>query len=572
MTIRRVAVRHSFPGLAEAESAERVTQALRSLGVEAETFVGADGLDEFSPDFVLCLSHHEGKSTRHMTLGVIMAPLSWLACDQLTIERIRSYDGFLSTSDSLIKWLSVVVGVPQADLPVANYTNTTPETEWPGSWEQDRPPHAVRLAYFGTNWDRCRHASIFDLLGKRSYMRFHGPEESWRHMPAQAYGGAVPFDGRSVLEVYRRAGAGLALDRPDFVPDGLTSNRIFEIVAAGAVALVPESGVARQMFGDSVLYLDAAAPPAALVWQIDAAMAWIRSNPHAAADMARNAHERFCRNFSLERLLPNVFSLYEALIAAPTNRASAAPAAPEPLALHAGAHPLTIQWEITGLLEGGASSTRWTLDAQTVPVLPDGRLVVHLPADADDALPPAINLRSTDEAWCQPIQKARRVGGLWRLSFAAQDRRLWAALASGSAYLSGARAPVAVCLHGECSHVASLSEVVTAGTVWIVGAGEGGRRVAQSLEAAGHLAGFLDDFISEVDGHHVTRLSDAAHVIRPDDVVILATQHWMPLWQSLADIAAGGWYCAHPSYDDHLTVIPDVFKKMALPVVFEEEL
>ncbi|HLN23642.1 MAG TPA: hypothetical protein VK558_06635, partial [Patescibacteria group bacterium] len=306
MTSRKFAVLHSFPGLAEQESAERVVIAARRMGMTAKIVQTHEDIAAFDPEFVLCLTHHEIRPPNYPTYGIVMAPLSWVRDDAQAIRHILSYDGYLTLSDSIRAWLEDLAAAIHRPALVEPFFPSVYATEWapPGT-----PP--AMLAYVGTNWDGWRSFELFQTLSRRGDTRFFGPADRWSHIPAASYGGAIPFDGRSVLETYAAAGIGLGLDRPDFTPDDLPSNRIFEISAAGAVGMMADIPFIRRHFGDAVLSLDHAAPAAAIAWQIDRYLAWIKANPEAAREKAREAHAIFNRHFSLERLLPNLLTLHD---------------------------------------------------------------------------------------------------------------------------------------------------------------------------------------------------------------------------------------------------------------------
>lgn len=319
----RFAVLHPYRDKAENETAVRIVQAAANLGLEAVECLDSDAVMEIQPDFVLSLSHQDAKLTPFPTYGVLTAPKRYYQTPRF-LRNILSYDAYFTVSDSVRMWLEdLTFGARKHAAPVGFYANTAPQTPFV-AW---RPPASLQLAYFGTNWDGARHGALFQLLAERTYVRFFGPAMSWQNVPQAAYGGSPPFDGVSSLESYRKAGAGLCLDLPDFIVDGLPTNRIFEITAAGVPAVCSDNLFVRRWFGDDVLYIDPEAPPDVQVRQIDAHMAWIAADPAAAGRMAQAAHERFSRDLALERLLPNVLTAHERVLTAKGYRPS--PAEPQ---------------------------------------------------------------------------------------------------------------------------------------------------------------------------------------------------------------------------------------------------
>lgn len=532
MTRRRFAVFHSFPGLAEQESAERVVIAARNLGIEAKAVLSHDEIAAFDPEFVLCLTHHEARPWRIPTYGVVMAPLSWLGEDAAGIARILSYDGHLTLSDSIRRWigdLSAAIGKPPL---VEAFFPSVYATPWA---PPPKPP--ATAAYVGTNWDGWRSLQLFQALSQRGDVRFFGPAGQWSHVRPESYGGPLPFDGRSVLAAYATAGIGLGLDRPDFIPDDLPSNRIFEIAAAGAVGVMADLPFTIRHFGDAVLALDHAAPPKAVTWQIGRHMAWIRDNPQAAREMARHAHATFNRDFAIERLLPNLLRLHDRAKALGRGSVNADDmAAIEDFSRRWTAKPSMSAG--TRMLDIASDSDEWLWPANS-------ECAIDLYVTGEAATISLHDLQSGDMVWSAPVTARPSRGGLAharvQLPNTEIDRRIKASL-SGPADLVGLSVRLRFAVTEE-----SLSHIAVQGRVWIYGSGAGGRKVADQLPLAP--TGFIDDFRTDtLDGIPVAPLADFAPAMASDDAIILASQHWAGLWHRLADCAPQRIYVAHPIY------------------------
>lgn len=533
MTVRKLAVHHSFPGRAEEETAARVVVAARGMGIEAKAVTGAGEIENFDPDLVLCLSHHEGKVTRYPTVGVMMAPLEWFAGDCDAIRRVLGYDGFLTLSASVRRWLEAA-GVPRSR--VAEYTNTVGLTDWV------KPSFPPKLAYVGTNWDGWRHWETMRVLAQRPFMRFFGPSAAWAHIPRHAYGGQIPFDGISILNVYRNAGIGLALDRPDFAADDLPSNRIFEIAASGAVALASDIPLIRDAFGDAVLYIDPSVPPRALSWQIERHVRCIADNPDRAEEMSRRAHEVFRQRFALERLLPNVLNLHHECLRSSAVRDVKAPDCTA-AGTSAGAEFAVDLTDDFG--DGGCR-------AEAAVLMDCGELDLFLyPRDGRNGEAPQGRV-VLDPGGIVDFARAGsvRMGDAWRFTFACARAPHGLGIRME---LSSAPSWEMVCLalRGRRSGpMRSIAEAAAGRTVWVVGTGAGGRRVADALRCAGHPpAAFIDDLNpGPIDGLPVLRLADAVPVIGAEDCVVLASQHWVGQWARFSGTALIRLYTAHPGY------------------------
>ena len=544
----RLAIVHSFPGLAEEQAAHRVAEAAERIGLDPVVLHGTGRIDAHRPDLVLCLSHHEGKTTAYPTYGLMMAPLAWFDHDAAVVERILSYDGHLTISAPVASWLSdlmTAVGRPPL---IGYYTNTLPVTPWASPTTDD-----LRLAYLGTNWDGWRHWDLFNRLARRQYMRFHGPTESWRHVGAMAYAGPLPFDRTSVLDAYRRAGVGLALDRPDFGPEDLPSLRIFESTASGAVTIAGDLPFVRAIYGDTVLYVDRTASPAVLAHQIDTHMEWITANRTAATEMARAAHAIFNRELALERLLPALLDLHgRASAVGPVVRRPAPPRPPQVARLEI----------VTDLLDGEMLDLPDEAGASVVTdVAPFGRSAVlesHLDGTGDHAL----RLEITVVVGDAPAAVRHVLPDDDVLSMIGNVRRARVSL-DGLAPVGGAvhitlrplaGAPIRVAglaLRQEDQVlVASIATLPPGREAWIVGAAHGGNRLAQTLELLSpgvRLAGFIDDFVSgPVLGRPVVRLDAARGVVRSDALLLVATQHWPGMWPRLLALGTAVVHAVHP--------------------------
>ena len=117
------------------------------------------------------------------------------------------------------------------------------------------------------------------------------------------YRGALPFDGRSIIEAIRTSGIALCLHRPEHRTYNCPSMRLFEAAAAGALIISDDFTFPRYWFRDSILYVDAELPPSLVVDQIKAHVEWAYQKPEAANRKARLSNEVFRRSLSLDRML-----------------------------------------------------------------------------------------------------------------------------------------------------------------------------------------------------------------------------------------------------------------------------
>lgn len=291
---------------AETESAARFIEAARGLGIEARMFARSEDVHEFKPDFVLSLSYNDARLTEYPTYVLLTMPVSWIRDLPRFVRNVLSYDGYWTVAPSVSRFvggLYAKAGKPDlAAFAAISYARTQfVPLDFSRAW----------AAYLGTNWDGQRHGDVFRALAPLGVARFYGKRERWSHLPDQAFGGEVPFDGVSVLGAYRAAGIGLCLSHPDFDADGIPTSRIFEVPAASAAMIAGRNGLVEEAFRDAALYVDSGASPDDVAGEIRSHVEWIRAHPRRTRDMAESCHRVFNERFALEALFANALAMHE---------------------------------------------------------------------------------------------------------------------------------------------------------------------------------------------------------------------------------------------------------------------
>jgi hypothetical protein len=171
------------------------------------------------------------------------------------------------------------------------------------------------LFYAGMNWEKStnkpgRHDGLLGLLDQDEDLRIYGPRiyggvEVWHGF--KSYVGPIPFDGVSVVRLINQAGIALVLSSQAHNQSEMMSSRIFESTAAGAVIICNENSFARRHFGDSLLYIDTTLPPDDTYGQVQTHLAWIKSEPAKALEMAKRAQSIFRENFRLDTCLERIY-------------------------------------------------------------------------------------------------------------------------------------------------------------------------------------------------------------------------------------------------------------------------
>jgi hypothetical protein len=303
----KIALHNTFYGgqLAEAELSRRLMIAAKNLGWDAREVGYSDAIWEYDPDFVLNLHFRTPKLTSHPTYGCLWHPTVLVETQKEFGRNVWSYDAFLSSSPQIDRWLNDQFYNTPKQYFVAPFFTSCNATTYQAP-KLDFP----RLMYVGSNWDGDRYKDLFLRLEQQGYIDIYGNPAGWTYLNS-AYRGSLPFDGSSVLNALNQAGVGLCLHRPEHTQEGVPSMRIFEIVAAGAIAICGEHAFIRDNFADTVLYLDPDLDATAQVAQIMGHLDWIKCHPKTALEMTQAAHDIFIKEFALEILLRNLQDQHE---------------------------------------------------------------------------------------------------------------------------------------------------------------------------------------------------------------------------------------------------------------------
>jgi glycosyltransferase involved in cell wall biosynthesis len=307
----RVVIHNHYAGqpVSETESSRRTCCAAANLGWEAVEAGSSSEINRFDPDFVIALHFRTPKLTKYPTYGSMVSPPAYFAHHEQFVKNILSYDGYLSSSDHIDRWLSDILYATHKRYFIA---------PWYASCQSGpyRPPQLAhpRLVYVGTNWDGPRYKELFEQLDAQPFTDIYGPATSWNHI-RYSYRGVLPFDGSSIFDALNRAGVGLCLHREEHCTAGTPSSRIFEIAASGAVAICQEHPFIRDTFQDSVLYLERTADPLRVAQQISQYLQWIAQNPEDALKLSRRAYDIFSQNYTLEKLLADLVPRHQELVA-----------------------------------------------------------------------------------------------------------------------------------------------------------------------------------------------------------------------------------------------------------------
>ena len=301
---------------AEIQAFMSLSMAAQRIGYELVRVRNSQEIIEAEPDFVLAIEPGQPKTTDVPTFGVLHSPRSILLESKSHLEDISylqsllTYDGYLTIADSLRNFIEALCAGAGRPPHVGFYYNTPQRQELTCNLERLIARDALRLCYFGINWEP-RARPLFRTLAQRPYMRFYGPPKGWEYLNSDSYHGVVPFDGQSVQRTYAMFGAGLVVLSTQHMLDDVVSNRIFEIASVGAAAISPDIPWIRTHFGDTVFYYDRFASPTEVVERIDHIVAEIREDPKAATQRALAARSTFNEKFAGEVMLQSAVHYFE---------------------------------------------------------------------------------------------------------------------------------------------------------------------------------------------------------------------------------------------------------------------
>lgn len=305
-----MAIHNHYAGqdVAETEFSRRIQEAARRLGWDAAEVGSSTEIKRFKPDFVVALHFRTPKLTQYPTYGSMVTPPSFFADDDQFIKNILSYDTYLCSSEHIKSWLKDILYLTQKNYFFVPWYTTcqlvpyrAPQIEVP------------RLFYSGTNWDGPRFGELFARLDTEPFLEIYGPKSAWTHIK-HSYRGTLPFDGVTILNSLNTAGVGLCLHRKEHCDAATPSSRIFEIAASGAVAICQEHPFIKNVFQDSVLYLECTDDAQRLAGQISEYMQWIADNPEGALRLSRRAYDIFAQNYTLEKLLADLAPRHQQLV------------------------------------------------------------------------------------------------------------------------------------------------------------------------------------------------------------------------------------------------------------------
>lgn len=319
----RLAIQDSWPNLpdnAEREWIKRFQIACENVGVETCVVVTSDDIVEVDPTAVLVTHEFSRKLTATPTIGLIWSPLRFFRDDPYRMQSLRSYDGYLAGNDTIKTFLKDIQFGFSSRKPIGKelFLPTSYSTDHLSVADVEEPS----LFYAGVHWDGSRHRDLFAELARRDMITCYGPPKSWGSV-GSAYGGALPTDGRAVIETIAKHGLALCLHKAEHRAENTPSMRIFEALSVGAVPICDDIKFARENLSDFAHFVDMEQNGVDLAEQIEQIVLDTRRNPDVAIARAEAAKRWFDTNWSLEaRIKSSVIPLVEEVLDVGRFRAS----------------------------------------------------------------------------------------------------------------------------------------------------------------------------------------------------------------------------------------------------------
>jgi hypothetical protein len=322
----RIAYLNPWADVAENQAYFSLAKAGDSLGIDVVPCSSPEEAEASRAEFLLSVSSSIPKVVDLPSYLTVHAPERQLA-NTFHLNNLLSYDGYLTISDSLERFVKDACLAVGRYAGVGFYYNSPQISTVRSDLNRAVADGRLRLVYIGTNWDR-RAPSLLRELDGRGVLRIHGPERSWADHDYRGYAGQLPWDGEAPQKAYADAGVGLVLLSADHLRESIVSNRIFEIVSVGSVAVCPRIPWIENWFGDSVMYFTPSRSARSMAAEITTRLTEVKRDPAAAAAHAERAREIFERNFAAEKMLANAAAYHEDVTAARAARRTRLPAEP----------------------------------------------------------------------------------------------------------------------------------------------------------------------------------------------------------------------------------------------------
>lgn len=254
--------------------------------------------------FVLSLHYDSPKTTHHLTLHALWNPINYMS-DPRHIQNFKTFDGYLScyskpidefknsiTNKPIIGYLNHTLSMPLHD--VSTIFNDKSTCFYVGiNWEMLNPSvksFRKNVLNLLKNLEACNLVSIY---GPTNFLNVN----VWKGFTS--YKGEISFDGVSVIHEIKKCGICLVLSSESHIECEISSNRLFEGLAAGVPLICDNNSFIHKWFGNNVFYIDTADPNCHV--QVKEHIEFIKNNNEVVIEKLKRCREIFLVNFALHK-------------------------------------------------------------------------------------------------------------------------------------------------------------------------------------------------------------------------------------------------------------------------------
>lgn len=302
---------------------ESITKTL-NYNLNIKSFTNTNDIIKFSPDLILTYSNSTPKFCDIPTYNVFAEPCAHRLITKQQKYSYLTYDVYLTPSKQIKNQINDLCFYYNKQAKILDpFTNTRPKTIY-------SPPsknNELNIAYFSNNWEATsgnifgdrtpRFKKLFTYLTKQldfNKIKLYGNKDGWYWVDKKFVQGPIEFENQnSILNIYNNNGIGLALSSHDQYQEELCNNRIFEIIASGAICIADDLPLYKEYFGDNIFYITTR-DEEEMAKQISDVYNWISNNFDEAICKAQKAHKIFCEKLSMEVMLENLINFHSNLI------------------------------------------------------------------------------------------------------------------------------------------------------------------------------------------------------------------------------------------------------------------
>jgi hypothetical protein len=314
--VARIALREYWPDSAsgEKETLGRIERALKNLGHEVVR-VRAGGpdesslLDEQKPLFLLDIHFAIPTPRNVFSVGALWNPIEyytyWGGSQSLEIQ--VQHDMFVAANRELAARQLHILR-PDLKHPILPLNHSVSKD----SLLDPIPLASPSIFYSGIGWDRSsleghRNEQVLRFFEKKSMLQLFGPEKladgtrPWADFKT-SYQGEIPFDSFSIFKEINSCAFYLSLSSESHRRNHISSNRLFEAIAGGALPIV-DSDINHSFNESNVVTLDRSIPIDDALTKLHADLMGIIAEPHERVRRVKELQAELMDSYTFESQL-----------------------------------------------------------------------------------------------------------------------------------------------------------------------------------------------------------------------------------------------------------------------------